>query len=534
MAHSSLSQAVIKLLREAHRRNLQEQKFTHGTPLRNVLLSRRKFVRSAAIATGAAFSSISLSRLLPAWSRGRPPVIAVVGAGIAGLSAAYYLKKAGLKATVYEARSRVGGRIQSVTGALASGLVTDLGGSLINTDHRDMLTFVKTFRLKLFNRNTDAEQYPFPGVSYFLDDQLRPEADLAEKLRPIARQIAQDSDLLDRDYDRYAPQFDQKSVAQYLDQHADKIPEPFIRTLLENTIRTEYGVEPEASTALQLIFILPVVKGKKVDLLSYSDEVYTVEGGIAKIIDGLAAALAGQIRTRMPLETLESRDKGFRLTFKDKTVVNADYVVLAMPFTTLRRIELEVDLPKTLRRFIEEGDLGRNEKLLAGFSRKLWRNKNGFVKEVWTDLGFAEAWDDSQRQTRRKDGALNFFAGGKQVEELNSGSPQHIGRIWTKRLEKVVPKLSSVSTGQFLRTRWDQDLYTRGAYANFKPGQLTAFQNFFYVESKNPKNRQDVAIGNLVFAGEQLSDEFYGFMNGAAQTGRLAAQVVIRRITQSP
>jgi monoamine oxidase len=37
-------------------------------------------------------------------------------------------------------------------------------------------------------------------------------------------------------------------------------------------------------------------------------------------------------------------------------------------------------------------------------------------------------------------------------------------------------------------------------------------------------------VGNLAFAGEHLSDEFYGFINGAAQTGRLAAELVIRRI----
>ena len=65
------------------------------------------------------------------------PSIAVIGAGIAGLNAAYQLKKAGHFATVYEARSRIGGRMLSAN--LGNGLIVDLGAELINTDHADML-----------------------------------------------------------------------------------------------------------------------------------------------------------------------------------------------------------------------------------------------------------------------------------------------------------------------------------------------------------------------------------------------------------
>jgi monoamine oxidase len=52
---------------------------------------------------------------------------------------------------------------------------------------------------------------------------------------------------------------------------------------------------------------------------------------------------------------------------------------------------------------------------------------------------------------------------------------------------------------------------------------------FSRAKSDELSERQNVHVGNLVFAGEQLSDEYYGFMNGAAQTGRLAAQVILRR-----
>jgi monoamine oxidase len=486
-------------------------------------------VRSLTLASGAALASGSLTHLAKAWGRERSPEIAIIGGGLAGLSAAYWLKKAGLRATVYEARARLGGRVQSVSGAVGSGLVTDLGGSLINTDHADMLALVKAFNLKLFNRVKDAERFTAPATAYFFEGQIRPEAEIAEKLRPLARQIGKDAALLDQNYEQYAPRFDQLSSAQYLERHADKIPEPFIRELIENTCRTEFGVEPDQSSALQLIGILPVVKGQSVNLLSYSDEVFVVQGGSGRIIGGLAVALSGQVRTRMVLTQLQPKGQGFQLVFANRTVVQADYVVLALPFTRLRKVALQVELPPKLRRFIDEGDLGKNDKLFAGFSQKVWQRKETFAQEIWTDLGFAEAWDETQRQPGRKDGALNFFFGGDQVTALTAGSPQHVGKALVKRFNAAVPGIQNAATGKFVRTEWSRDPFTQGAYANFKPGQLTAFSRFFYIESDKPSERQNVHVGNLVFAGEQLSDEYYGFMNGAAQTGRLAAQVILRR-----
>lgn len=76
-------------------------------------------------------------------------------------------------------------------------------------------------------------------------------------------------------------------------------------------------------------------------------------------------------------------------------------------------------------------------------------------------------------------------------------------------------------------------VYAAKAYVG---GRIQSRQNgvspYLYIESRNPAERQNVNVGNLVFAGEQFSDEFYGFMNGAAQTGRLAAAVVLSRMHQ--
>jgi len=151
-------------------------------------------------------------------------------------------------------------------------LVTDLGAAFINQNHQDILTLVQEFNLTLFNRQEHGESLDYPAIKYYLENRSITETELVNNFRQIAAQIGQDADLIDADFDRYAPDFDRLSVTDYLNQHQDKITEPFVRNLIENVIRTEYGVEPEQSSALQLLFILPAVVDDNLELLSTSDE----------------------------------------------------------------------------------------------------------------------------------------------------------------------------------------------------------------------------------------------------------------------
>ena len=97
----------------------------------------------------------------------------------------------------------------------------------------------------------------------------------------------------------------------------------------------------------------------------------------------------------------------------------------------------------------------------------------------------------------------------------------------------VLPSLAASSNNQFIRTGWHKTRYIGGGYTNFKPGQYTELaEAWLYIEADDPDEAQNFALDKLIFAGEHTSDEYYGFMNGAAQTGRLAAQVVLQSILQ--
>ncbi|CAN5870533.1 NAD(P)/FAD-dependent oxidoreductase [soil metagenome] len=443
--------------------------------------------------------------------------IAVVGAGLAGLNAAYQLRKLGYDATVYEARNRVGGRVHSVTAG--PGYVLDRGGSFVNTDHDDVLALIDEFGLELFDRLADAASVPFPEIAYYFDGREISEPEMADALRDLAEQITADAARLDDNYSKWARRFDRLSVADYLDQHADKIGASFARELVECAIRTEYGVEPDESSALQLLFLLPTVEGQSVEVLGYSDEAFVVEGGSGRVPEELAGALGDQVRLGRQLVRFEERPQFHRLTFSDGSVVEADWTVITLPVSLLRTIQWDVTFPSKFRRYIAEVDLGRNEKTFAGFDPKVWRSPDGFVNGVWTDQGYSAAWDGTQRQDERTDGALTFFFGGDEVDNRPSA------RQLVNRFDRVVDGAQEAYTGFSLKTNWARDPFTRGAYVNFRPGQLTTFGKFFWIEDES-----SVAFRNLVFAGEHFSDLWYGFMNGAAETGRLAAGYVAERI----
>ncbi|MBD0335879.1 MAG: FAD-dependent oxidoreductase [Cyanobacteria bacterium Co-bin13] len=527
MARTPLFRLFVRTLRQAHRSNLKAQGMAQPRPRsRSLQPSRRRFLKLSALAGGAAIATLATDRLQPqaAWGKTQPR-IAVVGGGIAGLNAAYQLKKLGLTATVYEGKPILGGRIQSRR-AVDDGLVNEVGGSFINTNHADILALTQEFGLELFNFAEAVEASPLQDAAFYADGRSIPAAELADWLQPLAAQMAADSALLDQDFEQYAPQFDRLSVTDYLNQHVDKIPQPFVRVLVENSVRTEYGVEPNQSSALQLLFLLPAVENGQIDVISSSDETYLIKAGNSQLISALSDVLSGQIQTCKRLASIHSQAASLRLTFSDFSSVEADYVIMAIPFQVLRHVDIQVELPTQLQRFIHEVDLGHNEKLFAGFRERCWLQTSGFVGEAWTDCEYAAIWDDTARQSDTSQGALTFFLGGDQVEAANAELADRQGQQYLRELDSVIPGIAGAATGRFFRSSWAKDIFVGGGYTSFKPGQYSEFSEFLYVESDDPEERQDVQVGHLVFAGEHLSSDFYGYMNGGAQTGRLAAEAV--------
>lgn len=470
----------------------------------------------------AAGMASALPRPAHAFAGGR---VAIIGGGIAGLSALHHLREAGIDAHVYEGRARTGGRM--FTHRPAGGTAFEVGGQLVNTDHDDMQALCRHFNVPLVDRKAEPHDTLILG-----DGRLLRDAELAEGLRGIAAQIDKDSARLDKDFVSVAAELDRMSIEGYLDRHRALMGPAWVRQLMEATSRTEYGVEPAHASAVELVFNLPTVDGQRVEVLGESDERYVIQGGSSTLIETMTTHYADRITTGKRLLHIESARGGVRLGFLDGTSAEAETVIVAVPAPLLRQIDWRVPLPAIWRAFIAEMELGRNEKVQAGTNGTPWRAPMGVGGELWqttADAGWALGWDGSVHRADGVTPVWTWFLGGDEVRRAEAEAPSVLAARFAGGAAPAIPGLEQASTGPFARTNWHAQALTLGAYVNFRPGQITRFARLLCVESDNPAERHVPGAGRIRFAGEHLSEAYPGYMNGGAQTGRVAAEAISGR-----
>lgn len=502
--------------------------------------NRRDFLASTAklgllVGAGGLLSACETPLVAPAKSVGAPaldsakglastngttpqPSIVVVGAGMAGLNCAYQLRKAGLSASLYDASTRTGGRVFTATNLMGSGLTTELGGEFIDTGHRDMLTLVQEFGLPLYDVESPSETV-LQKDAYFIGGQQYTVAQVIEALQPYANQIRTDCKSLPNDitYDNLTPaaaRFDKLSIADYFDSIGLK---GMIRTLLDVAYTTEYGRVTSEQTAINFLWLFSADTHKgTLDMFGVSDERYKIKGGNQRLPDALAQQLSGQITLQHKLVVLAQNAAGqYVLTFEQasgkRVEVVADYAVLTLPFTLLRKVDLKLTLPTWKTNAIQNLGYGNSAKVFIGFNSRPWRT-NGYSGYLFCDQAAQGGWDGGQLQPTTAS-AFTLFLGAQEAVQSGTGTPQSQLSRYLPVLEAAWPAAKGQYNGRVERMHWPTHPYTLAGYSCYRPGQYTTIAG----AERKP-------VGNLFFAGEHCSAWYQGFMNGAAETGRLAAE----------
>lgn len=479
-------------------------------------LDRRRFLQMA----GGSALALAGAPLLRADA---PPIVgaprvAIVGGGIAGLNAAHVLRRAGVRATVYEAQRRVGGRMFSAAGLFGRELVTELGGEFIDTSHGELHALIEEFGLELIDTASDEihdEVCLFGG-------HRRSELEMVEAFRPLADRIAADAAGLGETISFQDPGgawvLDHTSLEAYFDRIGAS---GWIRDLLAAAYVAEYGLECGEQSCLNFLCMISTDLGEGLALLGDSDERFKVRGGNDQIPQALAHRLAGQVRLDHRLEAIRARGDGFTLTFAaaqgPTRDIEADAVILTLPFTVLREVDLRIDLPEVKRRAIAELGYGTNAKLMLGFDRRVWRDQ-GLTGAALSDTRAASVWDSSRMQGGEA-GALTCYSGGAAGVAVGEDSASMQAERVLSSLEAMFPGAASAHTRRSSRMHWPSFAWTRGSYSAYRPGQWTGIGG-----------AEILPVGQLHFAGEHCSGEFQGFMNGAAQTGRMAAEAILAQL----
>lgn len=493
-------------------------------------ISRRELLKGLAAGSAGLLAS-ACAPALPALGRpaGAGTLVAagaaggrvvVVGAGLAGLTAAHALAKAGVAASVYEAADRVGGRVKTRTGLVAPGVVTELGAEFIDSGHARLRALARELGLPLLDAHGDdrleAERYVIDGVRYG-------NAELARAVAPLLPRLRRDQEALPARYTYDAPgawtTLDRLTIADYLDRLGAS---GWSRRVIELAFATEFGLDVADQSALNLVGMIGTrVDGGRWEVLGESDERWKVRGGNQRIAEALAARLRDRLVLGHRLLAIASTGAGYRLTFGTAggptTEVAADAVVLALPFTLLREVDVRVELPAAKRRAIAELGYGRNAKLLMPLATRPWhaaRASGAFFADAPLQCG----WDHTAGQATPA-GGLTLYLGGREAEALARGTAEDQAAARMAALEGVFPGVRAAYRGGAERALWPTNPWSRGSYACYRPGQTAAF-----------RGAEGEPVGRLAFAGEHCSLENQSFMEGAVETGLAAAAHVVKAL----
>ena len=252
---------------------------------------------------------------MPTWAAPPAGSVAVVGGGLAGLTCAYRLRQAGIRATVYEANSRLGGRCWTRRGDFAEGQIAEHGGELIDQSHQRIRHLCQELRLKLDNvlraeQNGTDPFYFFDDSPYTYDEATR---DLKQIWQKIKRDLSQAS--YPTLYNSYTPrglELDHMSIIDWIEESVPGGLTSRLGQLLDVAYNIEYGAECDRQSALNLLYLLGYSGQGQLRIFGPSNEKYHVAGGNDQIVSRLAQALNDQIETEAPLVALRRNPDGRR------------------------------------------------------------------------------------------------------------------------------------------------------------------------------------------------------------------------------
>jgi monoamine oxidase len=502
---------------------------------RGLLCISGAFGASAALAacTGSKPPAARATRAGTGGAAAQGARVVVVGAGLAGVTAAYRLAQNGVHVRLFEAGDRIGGRCWTARG-FADGQTAEHGGEFIDTRHVHLRGLAAELGLHL----DDLWKGDVPGsVSpSWINGHYFRYAMVSAQLKRIAATVTAEArragvfgangKASDVAYSygtatAAARRMDELNMREWIDQHVPGVPAE-VRTFLDQTMSGWYGLDMAGLSALNWIdFLLIPYPG--------GDERWHVRHGNDQVTALAAQALpAGTIQLDSPVQALIKRaDGSYELRFggsAPSTPVIADHVIVAIPWTTLRDVDLSATGFSGYRMTaISELGMGTDVKLILQYKRRPdtftvrgapWSGAINYTNPNYS------TWDSAPTEPG-KAGLITVYAGGSGSKAFASSAyhawaPTALAAATVAQINDVVPGTRDQFNGRAWLDYWTGDPWTRGSYAAYTPGQMTRYWGY-----------AGIPEGSVHFAGEHTSTYSQGFLNGGVESGQRAAIEVL-------
>jgi monoamine oxidase len=426
----------------------------------------------------------------------------VVGAGLAGLTAAVELQRQGATVTVLEGQGRVGGRVLTIRDGFVEGQHAEAGADFIDEEQEEICRLIRSLNLKLV-------PVLRAGFSFALSSD-----------RKVRRAVSA-SGIWKRLTHHLAPLI-----------HAYRLSEQRWDGAVARTLGAMSVADwmKGASLPGELRHMLIGLRGffladpTNLSLLSLVDQVasgspgkggmYRIAGGNDRLPSVLASMLGDCVLLRHEVLAVSQSMTKVRVRIRagdHETWLRSDFLVLALPATKVRALEIRPALPREQAAAISTLSYGPVTKTLLQFDRRFWKKPNRRLA-YGTNLPIGAVWDANEQQ-KGKAGILCLMAGGTTSAAtrrlLSTAGTAGLVRAldWLGKTKRSLVAMHSVT--------WEKNPWVQGGYAVFGPKYDPALRSWL----ARP-------CGRILFAGEQTSLRWQGYMNGAVESGlRAAAEI---------
>ncbi|MEU7038619.1 FAD-dependent oxidoreductase [Streptomyces sp. NPDC046237] len=505
--------------------------------MRSDPMGRRSLLKYAAAAGMAVTAATAVSR--PAVARAVTPArVAVVGAGISGLTAALTLQDAGLSPTLYEADpSRVGGRMWTQRSHWAYGQTSEIGGELIDTSHKKMLELCRRFDLPvedfLGGGPTGAEEVLWFNGAYYPRHQA--DEDFKAVYQALRRDLSEAGEVTWNHTTPTGTALDNMSVHAWIESRVPGGHSSPLGRFIDVAYNVEYGADTTEQSSLALVLLMGYQTNPgNFNIWGLSNERYHITGGNDRLPNAIAAALApGTLRHGWALTAVQANGDGTQtLTFSEAgatRTVTADHTVLCLPLPVLKQLDLtRAGFDPLMKNLLRDARMGYCTKLNMQFGTRPWRGTGAWpgvsAGDCFTDAEVQQTWDTTKIQGGTG-GILIQYGGGSLAKSLTPAGPfstqsdPYVRSLVSRHLTGIdafFPGTSTAYTGRAQLSAWHRNPWALGAYSCWPVGYLHRYAGY-----------EGTAQGNIHIGGEHCSYDFQGFMEGGATEGERAAREVI-------
>jgi len=482
-------------------------------------IGRRDFLACASITTaGVAFLPLKASSF-PGQLKRRGPAnkIIVIGAGLAGLSAGFELTQAGHDVTILEAQTRPGGRACTVRQPFSDNLYAETGATGIAETNDLTLQYARLFGLQLDSWDAPEE---LQDILYIRGRRVRRtrgiEPDLPFDLPPQEKKLGRAGlfkkyaapvypemgDITDPSWPRPSLwKYDRMSYTEFLRSRGAS-PEAIARM----SVFGIWGDGLDTVSALMVLRDDAFFESAKEDL--------HIRGGNDLLPRTFADRLKEKILYGSPVVKIEHDNTGVRVVFRKRSehhTLAGDFLIIAIPFSILRGIEVSPRFSPTKQKVIEQLPYYSVARVNLQSRKKFWIEQ-GLTGEAYGDLTIGSVREITFGQPGPR-GILQTYADGPQARRICAMNEQDRISFVVEEMEKVLPGIKENFEGGVSKC-WDEDEWERGASSWYKPGQMQEF----WPHVARPE-------GRVHFAGDHTSP-WIRWMQGALFSGIRAAREV--------